>query len=190
MKKTDVQAGRTYLVKVAGNLVPVKITREHENGGWEGTSVKTGKTIRIKSPQRLRKRLADAKPTGPAPQKHIVTKAEYEAQAGQADTNANTAAERDTGERNATGGDTGNEPKRLSILDAAVKVLDERDPADGPLNCTQMVERMTAKGYWSPARGGRTPANTLSAAIRREIKLKGDASRFTKAERGKFALAK
>jgi len=55
MKKTDVQIGASYLVKVAGNLVPVKITREHDNGGWEGASVKTGKTIRIKSLQRLRK---------------------------------------------------------------------------------------------------------------------------------------
>jgi len=37
MKKADVQTGATYLVKVAGNLVPVKITREHDSGGWEGT---------------------------------------------------------------------------------------------------------------------------------------------------------
>jgi len=41
---------------------------------------------------------------------------------------------------------------------------------------------------WTP-RDGKTPANTLYAAISREIKLKGDASRFAKAERGKFALA-
>jgi len=60
MKKADVQINGTYLVKVAGNLVPVKITREHDNGGWEGRSIKTGKTIRIKSPQRLRKCLDDA----------------------------------------------------------------------------------------------------------------------------------
>ncbi len=60
MKKTDVQTGATYLVKVAGNLVPVKITAEHPSGGWDGVSVKTGKTIRVRSPQRLRKRLADA----------------------------------------------------------------------------------------------------------------------------------
>ncbi|NOZ77573.1 MAG: DUF2924 domain-containing protein [Acidobacteria bacterium] len=82
MKKNDVQIGATYLVKVAGNLVPVKIDREHDNGGWVGTSVKTGKTIRIKSPQRLRKRLADAAPTG----KRIMTKAQYEAEAGAAGT--------------------------------------------------------------------------------------------------------
>ena len=60
MKKTDVQINATYAVKVAGNLVPVKITAEHPSGGWMGTSVKTGKAIRVRSPQRLRKRLADA----------------------------------------------------------------------------------------------------------------------------------
>ena len=49
MKKSDVQTGATYLVKVASNLVPVKIDREHDNGGWMGTSAKTGKAIRIKS---------------------------------------------------------------------------------------------------------------------------------------------
>ena len=49
MKKNDVQIGATYLVKVASNLVPVKIDREHDNGGWMGTSAKTGKAIRIKS---------------------------------------------------------------------------------------------------------------------------------------------
>lgn len=59
MKKNDVQIGATYLIKVASNLVPVKITREHDHGGWEGTSLKTGKTIRIKTAGRLRKLVAD-----------------------------------------------------------------------------------------------------------------------------------
>ncbi len=175
MKKADIQINATYLVKVAGNLVPVKITREHDNGGWEGTSVKTGKTIRIKSAQRLRKRLDDAAPRAKT--------------AARATKDAKPATKRDTGERGANGADVGGEPKRLSILDAAVKVLEERDAADGPLNCTQMVERMTAKGYWSPARGGKTPANTLYSAVLREINTKGEASRFDKVERGKFSLS-
>ena len=175
MKKDDIQINATYLVKVAGNLVPVKITREHDNGGWEGTSVKTGKTIRIKSAQRLRKRLDDA-----APRATRATKATKDTK---------PATKRDTGERGANGADMGDEPKRLSILDAAVKVLEERDAADGPLNCTQMVERMTAKGYWSPARGGKTPANTLYSAVLREINTKGEGSRFDKIERGKFSLS-
>ncbi|MGB2824687.1 MAG: winged helix-turn-helix domain-containing protein [Phycisphaerae bacterium] len=80
------------------------------------------------------------------------------------------------------------QPKRLSALNAAVKVLEERDPADGPLSCAQMIERMAAKGYWTPVRGGKTPANTLYAAILREINTKGEDSRFEKVERGRFTL--
>ena len=49
-----------------------------------------------------------------------------------------------------------------------------------------MLERMTAKGYWSPAHGGKTPANTLYAAILREINTKGNAARFKKTDRGHF----
>ena len=197
MKKADVQVGTTYVVKVAGNLVPVKITREHPNGGWEGRSEKTGKTIRVKSPQRLRRMVSER----PQQRKKIVSLAEYEADAkgsapaadvgpgaakpAKATKDAKPAPKRDTGERDANDG----EPKRMSIMSAAVKVLEERDPADGPLTCPQMLERMTAKGYWSPARGGKTPAATLHAAISREIKTKAEASRFVKADRGKFGLA-
>ena len=90
MKKNDVQIGATYLVKVASNLVPVRIDREHDNGGWMGTSAKTGKTIRIKSAQRLRKCLDDAAPVA--------------AKAKRATKDAADAPERDTGERAATGG--------------------------------------------------------------------------------------
>lgn len=104
--------------------------------------------------------------------------------AAKATKEAKAAPKRDTGERGASSGS----PKRLSALNAAVKVLEERDPADGPLSCAQMIERMAAKGYWAPARGGKTPANTLYAAILREIKTKGEDSRFQKVERGKFAL--
>ena len=51
------------------------------------------------------------------------------------------------------------------------------------------LERMAAKGYWSPARGGRTPANTLYSAVLREINIKGEDSRFDKVERGRFSLS-
>ena len=88
MKKTDVNIDATYLVKVAGNLVPVKITAEHDHGGWIGTSVKSGKTIRIKSPQRLRQRLATRAAT-----------------AEKASQEATAAPQRDTGERGGAGGE-------------------------------------------------------------------------------------
>ena len=173
MKKTDVQINATYLVKVAGNLVPVKITREHDNGGWEGTSVKTGKTIRIKSPQRLQKRLADAA-TGAA-------------KTQEATKDATPAKERDTGERAATGGQReANDAKPMSLLDAAAHLLSLG--TGDPMRCKDIVDLAVARSLWTPG-NGKTPANTLYASILREIKTKGDASRFIKAERGKFALA-
>jgi hypothetical protein len=47
---------------------------------------------------------------------------------------------------------------------------------------------MLAKGLWKTK--GKTPEATLYAAILREIQKKGEASRFAKADRGMFALAK
>ena len=170
MKKSDVQIGATYLVKVASNLVPVKITHEHDNGGWEGTSVKTGKTIRIKTAQRLRKPLAD---TGHG--------AKSQAKATK---DAKPAAERDTGERGATGAKRKTKP--MSLLDAAAHLLSLG--TGDPMRCKDIVDLAAERGLWTP-RDGKTPENTLYAAISREIKVKGAASRFVKAERGKFALA-
>ena len=55
MKKTDVQCGARYVVKVSGKLVPVQITGESPFGGWVGLNVETGRTIRIRSAARLRR---------------------------------------------------------------------------------------------------------------------------------------
>ena len=74
--------------------------------------------------------------------------------------------------------------KKTSALDAAAKVLGEKDQ---PMNCQEMIAAMAAKGYWrSP--GGKTPAATLYSAILRELKTKKSAARFRKTERGKFEL--
>jgi len=70
-------------------------------------------------------------------------------------------------------------------LSAAVKVLQE---AGQPLNCKNMVNLMLGKGYWQT--DGKTPAATIYSAILREIKEKGEASRFRKTARGKFELVK
>ena len=75
--------------------------------------------------------------------------------------------------------------KRMSALDAAAKVLSD---ASEPWNTKQMIEAMSAGGFWTSP-GGKTPHATLYSAILREIKAKGNASRFVKRERGKFARA-
>jgi hypothetical protein len=54
------------------------------------------------------------------------------------------------------------------------------------MSCPELIEQMAAKGYWSSPKG-KTPASTLYAAIAREVKLKGAASRFIKTGPGHFA---
>ena len=74
-------------------------------------------------------------------------------------------------------------PKKVSALDAAAKVLTEQGK---PMNCPELIEEMSRKGYWSSPNGA-TPHATLYAAIAREIKVKGHDARFVKADRGHFA---
>lgn len=54
MKKAQIQIGKTYRAKVSGKLANVRITGECLYGGWDGINTDTGRTVRIKSAQRLR----------------------------------------------------------------------------------------------------------------------------------------
>jgi hypothetical protein len=73
--------------------------------------------------------------------------------------------------------------KNLSALDAAAQVLRETGQ---PMNCPELIAQMAAKGYWSSPKG-KTPSATLYASLTREIRLKGEASRFVKTGPGTFA---
>ena len=73
--------------------------------------------------------------------------------------------------------------KGLSLLNAAAAVLEQ---SDEPLAVRAMIEKAKESGLWTP-KGGKTPEQTLYSAIIREIKDKGDGSRFRKAGRGLFA---
>ena len=72
--------------------------------------------------------------------------------------------------------------KRPSLLNAAAAVLEQ---SDEPMSVRAMIESAKAKGLWSPS-AGKTPEQTLYSAILREIKVKGEASRFLKSARGRF----
>jgi len=69
MKKRDIEIGKTYLAKVSGNLVPVRITSESVHGGWNAVNTTTGREVRIRSATRLRCPLNTGNPTlgRPAP---------------------------------------------------------------------------------------------------------------------------
>ena len=77
-----------------------------------------------------------------------------------------------------------NKPHKLSGLDAAAKVLGEAGVA---MTTREMIETMSAKGYWSSP-GGLTPAATLYSALTRKINTKGDQARVLKEAPGRFSL--
>ncbi len=108
------------------------------------------------------------------------------AKAPDATKDASAKTGRDTGDRGAKGGQPVAEGgKAMSLMDAAVNILSQG--TGDPMRCKDIVDLAVKRGLWAP-RTGKTPASTLYAAILREITAKGDASRFVKTERGKFAL--
>mgnify|MGYP005808847023 CR=1 FL=1 len=73
--------------------------------------------------------------------------------------------------------------KKLSLLDAAAKVLE----TEAPLNAKELVAKAIAAGLWIPT-AAKTPEQSLYSAIFREIASK-EVPRIVKAEvRGKFKL--
>ena len=175
MKKDEVKVGQAYAVKVSGNIVPVRLDEEHPQGGWTGTNLKTGKQVRIKSARRLRGpagKAAGEVPTAPQGAR-VAKKAEAEGKDAKGQTKATRAKTARQGQKGS-----------MSGLDAAAKVLEE---AGEPLSCKQIVERAFAASYWQS--DGKAPAATVYASIIRDVAKKGDASRFRKVDRGRFALA-
>jgi ethanolamine utilization cobalamin adenosyltransferase len=72
---------------------------------------------------------------------------------------------------------------KLSLLNAAAAVLEN---SDEPLTVRRMIDSAKEKGLWEPGQG-KTPEQTLYSAIVREIKVKGENSRFKKTDaRGLF----
>ena len=135
-------------------------------GGWEAVSLTTQKPLVIKSAQRI---LGPHNPKAKAPTSPPVA-------------SNNSAPSQPSVPAKST---HTTEPKRISALGAAVRVLTE---AKEPMNCRQLIATMTEKDYWQPKNAGKTPQNTLHAAISKEIKTKGADSRFEKVGRGQFTL--
>jgi len=73
---------------------------------------------------------------------------------------------------------------RMSMLDAAVEVL---KGTSCPMSAKELIAEMEEKNLWKSP-GGATPANTVAAAINREISGKEN-PRFGKTEKGRFVLA-
>jgi hypothetical protein len=54
MRGRDIKIGETYLAKVSGQLVPVRITSASIHGGWNAVNTTTGREVRFRSGGRLR----------------------------------------------------------------------------------------------------------------------------------------
>lgn len=195
MKKNEVKIGGVYTAKVTNKVVQVRIDAESRHGGWDATNLATGKTVRIKSPARLRAAVGgDGDATG-TKKPRGGKKAKAQPEAGTTQTTAPTGGDVAAPTTPIEDG-AGDKPKparakkepkekRISGLDAAARVLEE---SGQPMTSKEMVEAAEAKGYWKSP-GGKTPHATVYSAIIREIKIKGTDARFRKAERGKFAHA-
>ena len=208
MKKDQVRIGGTYSAKVSGGVVPVRITQEtwlgDQHVGWVGTNTATGRSVRIKSAQRLRAPVGGTSPTSAPP---VPVVAPHVGGGGVPPANGKVTAKAASpvppkptsgGKGNkATGGQkAAKTPKAktakpakpprkdrpMSGLDAAAKVLAD---ARKPMHVGEIMGVIVKKGLWKS--NGRTPEATLYAAIIREIAAKGAESRFTKVERGVFA---
>lgn len=55
MKKAEISLGKSYVAKISGKLVTVRLDSESLYGGWNATNLVTGRTVRIKSAAKLRK---------------------------------------------------------------------------------------------------------------------------------------
>ncbi len=163
MKKNEIEIGGLYTAKVSDRIVKVRIDSTNTHGGWNATNTATGKRIRIKSAQRLRKAVA-GDDTGPDVQLP-------ESPEGKKRKSKTVGSKQ--------------KPKKTSALDAAAQVLQQ---AGKPMRAQELIAAMTEHGLWSSP-GGKTPQATLYAAIIREIAVKGEAARFRKAERGQFEYA-
>lgn len=59
MMKKEVAIGKVYVAKVSGFLVRVRIDRVSPYGGWEGTNLQSGRSVRIRTAGRLRWEVVD-----------------------------------------------------------------------------------------------------------------------------------
>ena len=58
MKKNEITIGGTYVCKVSGRLVPIRIVQENPMGGWTAISLTTGRGVRVRTAARLRRPVA------------------------------------------------------------------------------------------------------------------------------------
>ena len=151
--------GEIANAKVGRNLVEVEIL-ECGEGSFKVKSVSSGREFNTSRLEKINNNHQMEEAI--MPEDNITTNAEAETNA-EVDT-PNPAPECATAKKE----------KKVSLLDLAAKILADTGEA---LNCKELVAKAKETGWVST---GKTPEQTLYSGIFREIKEKGEASRFKK----------
>ena len=162
MSKSAIRAGDRAFAKVGRNLVEVRVNERTESG-WRVTS-RTGKPLTVKTLL-----AANGEPLAATENSSTPAPAANAPKAPPASPSPRAVP-----------------PKGLSLVCAAAAILER---SDAPLSVKAMIDAAKAQGLWTP-RAGKTPEQTLYSAIIREIRDKGDASRFRKEGRGLFSFVR
>ena len=159
----EYKAGDRAFTRVGRNLVEVRV-KGKTDGGWT-VETRSGRTLTVKNlePRPGEAASAPAKAAKAKPAKVAPKTAKSAAPSAKAAP-----------------------AKGLSLLSAAAAVLEQ---SDEPMSVRAMIETAKDRGLWTPG-SGKTPEQTLYSAIIREMKDKGDAARFRKEGRGRFAFSR
>ena len=153
--------GEIANAKVGRNLVEVEIL-ECSEGFFRVKSVSSGREFNTSRLEKINNNHQMEEAI--MPEDNITTNAEAEVNAENEVDTQNPAPECATAKKE----------KKVSLLDLAAKILADTGEA---LNCKELVAKAKETGWVST---GKTPEQTLYSGIFREIKEKGEASRFKK----------
>lgn len=157
---SEFRIGEIANAKVGRNIVNVEVIEDCGNGNYKVKSVSSGREFNTSRLEKINNNQEEAI----MPEDNINTIAEAV---------VNTEAEVET-PNPAPGCATAKKEKKVSLLDLVAKILADTGEA---LNCKELVAKAKETGWVS---SGKTPEQTLYSGIFREMKEKGEASRFKK----------
>ena len=149
--------GEIANAKVGRNLVEVEILEDCGNGNYKVKSISSGREFNTSRLEKINNNQEETiMPEDNNTIAEVETNAEVET--------PNPAPECATAKKE----------KKVSLLDLAARILADTGEA---LNCKELVAKAKETGWVST---GKTPEQTLYSGIFREMKDKGEASRFKK----------
>ena len=164
---SNITVGTIVMVKVGRNEVEVVVT-EITTNGWKVKKVGSDREFIV---SRIERVIAEPGAPGTIP----ATEPETESAVPEVEEEVDTP--------NPAPESGGSPEKKLSLLNAAIKVLQE---SEAPLNTKEIIAKVIASDLWSP-NGAKTPEQSLYSAFFREIKEKETPRvRRSAARRGAF----